>query len=190
MFKAPRPANGCTMIVIGATGDGKSSLCNFILGTNKFKVSDDPESETKETMGSYGINDAKNIYVIDTPGLHDDKGTDKEHIQQMVDFIKKHKDLQSIIIVFNFYQDRMDGCIRTMLKIFSDIFPIEDFWEHVAIVFTHFIEPQKKNQKAQMKEKRKMKIKRYSEEINKIIRESNTTPPNKFPIYFVDFDLK
>ena len=190
MDNPPKPAGGCTMIVIGATGDGKSSLCNFILGVKKFKISDDPNSETKETMGSYGIGDAKNIYVIDTPGLHDDKGTDKEHIQQMVDFIKKHKDLQSIIIVFNFMQDRMDGCIRTMLKIFSDIFPIEDFWEHVAIVFTHFIEPQKKNQKAKMDEKRKMKIKRYSEEINKIIRESNTIPPSKFPIYFVDSDLE
>ena len=67
MSNAPNPANGCTMIVIGATGDGKSSLCNFILGANKFKVSDDPDSETKETMGSYGVND-------------DDKGTDIKNI--------------------------------------------------------------------------------------------------------------
>ena len=28
MSNDPNPANGCTMIVIGATGDGKSSLCN------------------------------------------------------------------------------------------------------------------------------------------------------------------
>lgn len=35
-----------------------------------------------------------------------------------------------------------------------------------------------------------MKIKRYTEEIQKIIKDSNTTPPNKFPIFFVDSDLE
>ena len=68
----------------------------------------------------------------------------------------------------------MDGCIRIMLKIFSDVFPIEDFWEHVAIIFTHFIEPEKK-QKEEMPKKRQMKIKRYSDEIQKIIKKSNKT---------------
>ena len=57
-----------------------------------------------------------------------------------------------------------------MLKIFSDIFLIEDFWEHVVIVFIHFIEPEKKNKKKKCK-KRQMKIKRYiEEEIQKIIK--------------------
>ena len=40
-----------------------------------------------------------------------------------------------------------------MLKIFSDIFLIEDFWEHVVIVFIHFIEPEKKKQKEEMQKK-------------------------------------
>ncbi len=35
-----------------------------------------------------------------------------------------------------------------------------------------------------------MKKKRYTEEIQKIIKDSNTTPPNKFPIFFVDSDLE
>ena len=47
----------------------------------------------------------------------------------------------------------MDVCIRIMLKIFSDVFPIEDFWEHVAIIFTHFIEPEKKTKRRNAKKK-------------------------------------
>lgn len=187
----PAPLKTCSMIIIGATGDGKSSLCNFILGKNKFTVSEDPNSETKETIGYYGDDEeTKNIYVIDTPGLHDDTGTDKVHIQQMVSFLKQTKIIQSIIIVFNFMQDRMDGCIRTMLRIFADIFQVEDFWNHVAIVFTHYIEPKKQSTKRMMEEKKRVKIKRFPEEINKIIIESGSTPPHKIPCYFVDNDLE
>ena len=49
-------------------GNGKSSLGNFILGTQAFSVSDNPESETKITCGQYGVNENQGVFVIDTPG--------------------------------------------------------------------------------------------------------------------------
>jgi len=61
-------------------------LGNFILGKQIFPVSDDPESETKETKGEYGDGENSNIFVIDTPGLQDTKGSDKEHLTQMVNY--------------------------------------------------------------------------------------------------------
>ena len=50
-------------VVIGATGAGKSSFCNFVLNKEIFKASDYPNSETKEVKGSFGIKDEK-IYLL------------------------------------------------------------------------------------------------------------------------------
>ena len=58
------------LVILGDTGDGKSSLGNYILNLkDRFRVSDDPDSETKETLGYSGSNVAEDIFVIDTPGL-------------------------------------------------------------------------------------------------------------------------
>ena len=68
-----------SLLILGATGDGKSQLGNFILNNPQaFKVSDDINSETKETIGKYGINGAENLFVIDTPGLQDTEEKDKQ----------------------------------------------------------------------------------------------------------------
>ena len=47
---------------------------------NIFSVSDDTKSETRETIGYYGIGEIENIFVIDTQGLQDPEGTDKDHL--------------------------------------------------------------------------------------------------------------
>ena len=62
---------------------------------NKFTISDNPESETKNTIGALGENN--NVYIIDTPGLQDSHGTDLEHLIQMVDYIKSIKELNAIM---------------------------------------------------------------------------------------------
>ena len=133
------------LVILGATGDGKSSLGNFILNKKDlFTVSDDPESETKETIGHYGIDGSEEIFVIDTPGLQDTKQSDKKHIIDMVTYVKQHKDIQAIIVVFNFNQDRFAPYLKTMIRIFNDIFVVDDFWEHVGFVFTKYYKDMRK----------------------------------------------
>ena len=153
-----------SLLLLGATGDGKSQLGNFILNNpSAFKVSDDIKSETKETIGAYGINGSENIFVIDTPGLQDTEENDKKILSQMADYVKNHKSLHSIIIVLNFTVDRLSAYIQEMLKIFVNMFPIPNFWDHVCFVFTHYY--------AEMIEKNKLKKQNKIDKFSDLIHE-------------------
>ena len=174
------------LVILGATGDGKSSLGNYILNLkDRFRVSDDPDSETKETLGYSGANGAEDIFVIDTPGLQDTRASDKKHIVDMVNYIKGHKDIQAIIIVFNFNQDRFAFYLKTMIKIFNDIFQNDDFWYHVGFVSTKYY----KGMREKFKEKKQKKIEKYIGMISELLKECQKQGPKIFNSYFIDSDM-
>ena len=174
------------LVILGATGDGKSSLGNYILNKKGlFRVSDDPESETKETLGYSGVDGAEDIFVIDTPGLQDSRASDKKHIVDMVNYIKGHKDIQAIIIVFNFNQDRFASYLKTMIKIFNDIFQTDDFWYHVGFAFTKYY----KGMREKFKAKKEKKIDKYIGMISELVNECKKQGPKKYNTYFLDTDM-
>ena len=183
-----------SFLLLGATGDGKSQLGNFILNNPKaFKVSDDIYSETKETKGDYGIKGAENLFVIDTPGINDTEGKDKEYLKQMADYVKKHNSLHSIIIVLNFEVDRLAIYLQDMLKIFIKMFPIPNFWEHVSFVFTHYYSAMQNKNEA----KKNLKIEKFSEMIinlmnnlKKIVKDIEIPKKNNLRFYFVDTEME
>jgi len=175
-----------SLILIGETGNGKSSLGNFILKKNVFPVSDNPESETKITRGEHGGNNVTDdIFVIDTPGLMDAEGTDKEHLIQMVDYIKSNPGLQGIVIVFNFHQPKLPMNIKTLIKLLCNVFPRADFWRHVALVWTkyyYYLPPK-------LKEKNKICINKFMPKILDLVKETHgDLSINSFPTFFVDSD--
>jgi predicted GTPase len=71
------------LVVIGATGSGKSASCKSITGLKSdevFKASGSLASMTYETKGTlvnwFGDKTKEQLFVIDTPGLGDSKGRD------------------------------------------------------------------------------------------------------------------
>eukprot|EP00703_Trepomonas_sp_PC1_P001910 JAP94696.1 AIG1 family protein [Trepomonas sp. PC1] len=122
--------------LIGSTGNGKSSFGNRLLGQYAFGVSDNPNSETTETIGMQGYVDQAPIFVIDTPGINDSNGMTAEHLIQMVEYIKGRQNLKAIAIVINYHNPRFDEVTKKMFRLFWNMLPNDQFWKHVTLVFT------------------------------------------------------
>ena len=166
-----------SILLFGETGVGKSSLGNLILEVpDAFQISDKPDSETKNTIGKFNQN--KDIYVIDTPGIQDSEGKDKEHLKQMIEFIQSHKDLKAILLVFNFCEnEEKNGLSKTNkinLEIISKIFKDIEIGKHIGIFFTHFFQNETDEETINKKEALKRR------EINKILNTSD----NNFPCFY------
>ncbi len=63
------------LLIVGATGCGKSSTINALFNTNKAKVGQGVDPETMK-ISKYELN---NIIVHDSPGLGDGKEADIRH---------------------------------------------------------------------------------------------------------------
>ena len=176
-----------SILILGETGNGKSSLGNFILNVeNAFSTSDNTTSETKVTNGKYGVGDTKNIFVIDTPGLQDPKGNDKKQFEDLLKYTKKQTHLQSIIIVFDYTFDRFAEHIKNMIRLLCNAFPQEDFFEHVALVWTkyfYYLPPK-------LKQKRFKKVESAINQIKELIKEENHKLPYNYNCFFVDSDFE
>lgn len=127
------------ILVLGKTGEGKSTLCNYILKYNvkKCKESSAPGSCTK-TVDGFISNHYKDIFMIDTPGLSDSSGQDQIIVDRIRKAIKdKHgQGIRAIILVSNINTDRLSFDDKRLLLIYCKMFPIPEFWYHVGIVFS------------------------------------------------------
>lgn len=174
------------ILLLGETGNGKSSLGNFIAGRECFKVSNDPNSCTIEVVGEKSQID-KDIFIIDTPGFQDTNGNDRKNFNKILDYIIKLKKLELILLVFNFNNPRFSIYYQNLIKFLCDVFP-KNFCKHVGFVFTNYDHNyQNKINKNKNRDPKVPKKNKYIPEVMKLI--SKTTNEKLFlypPVFFLD----
>ena len=150
-----------TIVLLGHTGHGKSQLCNFIikdLTNTKFKVSDGFDSQTVESQcikfKRKIINEDFQLELIDTAGCGDSAREDEENFQKLINKLKEKKYVDLFLLVFNFREARINGSTRDYIKLIGNTFTPTEFYNHLAIVFTHF--PENPNEDDKKKTQMKM----------------------------------
>ena len=136
-----------SLLVIGATGTGKSTLCNILAGhkhddISLFPVSDKMSSCTNKTTAKdlywRGIQDLP-FTLVDTPGLNDpEPGRDSLNIAEMAEELKKMKHVNVFLIVFNGSNPRFDHSLIAMIKIFKGMFGSEFLLKNTVFEFTNW----------------------------------------------------
>lgn len=177
------PEQTTSIITLGETGSGKSSFCNTLFTSQQFLVGHSLDSQTEKVEGKYGEGEYKDIFIIDTPGLNDSEGEqkDKDNIKEMKDYIKKNPRIKGILMVFNFNDNRIKGSVKESIKIFYDFFPMPNFWEHVILLFSHY--DTKNEEKINLLN---IEFTKKLKELAKSIKQSNPDLiiPDSFPMFF------
>lgn len=120
------------ILLLGETGNGKSTFVNQITGKNECKEGDDTDAITTEPNAVPLDYQGYNFYFIDTPGLNDKKG-DIKNIQK-IDGLRDLPRITAFIIVLKFNDLRITQSIQNSLIQFMNSFPAKDFWNNVIIV--------------------------------------------------------
>ncbi len=167
------------ILLLGNTGDGKSSLGNFLLGQGLFKVCDTPHAGTLQIQKI----ERNGLTIIDTPGFNSPRG-DIENFKNIMYFIKSLGELNGIIIVMNSRENRISESIQTMLKMICNTFEYR-YFNNISFVFTNFYGYRKELEKIR---KNKEEFVMQAKELIKKFYGKNELP-GTLPYFFINSDL-
>ena len=171
------------IVVIGEAGNGKSTLCNTLIGKNNvFKESNEPECETKITSGEYGTFDNFKTFIIDTPGVGDPDHSDSEHLTKMIQYVKKNPKVSVIILVFDGISPRFTSNERRILELFYSMAPGTPIHRHLAIVWTRCLQSILNTFNIDINSRKK----KFNEFIRKYLPQIPSEEIISIPQYFID----
>ena len=175
-------------VLLGKTGVGKSSFINCITNKEECKVSPNYNSCTHKLKHVDLLRGEYNLYFVDTPGLDDAKGDDK-NIEVLNNLKQKYPRINALLICVDFSENRLSKSLETAIKKFMEIFPCSNFWKHVLIIRT-------KAMRGPKFEKMKNNIQGEllngiinNSELNIIMKNNNINIPTELNEYYVDSDF-
>ena len=124
-------------LLLGQSQVGKSTLINILSGNESVKIGGSKQSETTE-VNSYNCKYKNfNYTLIDTPGYDDSKGNDSKnyaHIKKVL-MDNKYK-IKGVLLLISFQDDVFGESHRKGLEKIVSLFPLDNFWDYIIIVFT------------------------------------------------------
>ena len=133
-----------TLLILGETGTGKSSLCNRLAGrdasSDLFPVSSDTDSCTETTVFQnipFGGDQKKYVTAIDTMGFNDPgKDIDLDIVAKFIASLKMRCYAINIFgIAINGTEPRLNGPLVEMMKLCEEMFG-DIFWKQCCLIFT------------------------------------------------------
>lgn len=170
-----------TVIVIGATGAGKSTFCNVISGYkpngDKFPVGSGINSKTIRTIREDVSWKGKEfeMNLIDTPGLSDSYGDDFVNIIGMIDELKKHEAINAFVLVVEqsvIEKETFSEKFTNMIVVFMLCYGKEFLKNTIVEVSRWSYSERNKNDRIEQKLDEKKAKKFINEKINQILKNS------------------
>ena len=138
------PTTMTTVVFIGNTGAGKSTLCNYFrkkLASPQDKQPESPFHENKEyastQMNEPVYESFSQMRIVDTPGLSDTggKAIDVKNLSSTTVFIKKLEEVHAFVFVINWHSQRFDDSTIATFRTFYTSFG-NKFLKNVKFLFT------------------------------------------------------
>jgi len=133
------PNRRTTILALGNTGNGKSTLLNFLLGNEYLQTGSQSHSVTSETILVTKNIDDYELNVIDTQGYNDSYGNEARNNDQMTTFLRGYdKGVNLIIITLKANDVRISNEIKIMFQKIYQMFGTEELFNHLCIVYTFY----------------------------------------------------
>uniref|UniRef100_A0A1X7STE0 AIG1-type G domain-containing protein n=1 Tax=Amphimedon queenslandica TaxID=400682 RepID=A0A1X7STE0_AMPQE len=143
------PFSTATVLLIGSTGMGKSTLGNFLLDPDEEHMCENPAfapgkgsrpmtQEVKVASKKVQIegHGRVELTIIDTPGLNESPSKDLSHMIDIIKKLNECREIRACIFVVKF-NAKIDAQYKATIKYYSKLLP-DLFERNVIIVMTDF----------------------------------------------------
>ena len=126
--------NDYSIMVIGVTGSGKSTVCNFFLNQKVFITKGGAVSVTAKSDAHSGTVLGKRVLFVDTPGFSDTYESEEQRMRDLGRALYfTQAGVHAIVICFN-GTARFDLATEGVVNALDQL---GTFWPHAFILYTH-----------------------------------------------------